>query len=144
MCRRSWRRRRAARAAAASGAAASLVVALAAVAAVAGSAKPKAGGDLTGLSERTERVTFEGLYALSSRVPAELRRTIHYWISCLHDAHATITWLAIVSATRLVLDVSNTRLDDALLRTVSTNLDNLKAHPTHVLITSACFIQQAS
>src|SRR5262249_26868122 len=64
-----------------------------------------------------------------------------YWMSCLTDAHATITWLAIITATRLVLDVSSDRLEDALLRTVSTNLDNLGSHPLHVLITSACFIR---
>lgn len=31
-----------------------------------------------------------------------------------------------------------------MLRAVSTNLDNLRSHPIHVLITSACFIQSTS
>src|SRR5205814_9043234 len=44
----------------------------------------------------------------------------------------------------LVLTSGSNRLDNALLLSVSTNLHNLRSHPLHVLITSACFIRSTS
>jgi hypothetical protein len=71
---------------------------------------------------------------------ANVRDAAWYWIRWFPDARATTTWLAIITATHLVLKGGSARLDNALLLSVSTNLHNLGSRPISVLITSACFI----
>ena len=67
-----------------------------------------------------------------------------YWIRAFPDARATTTWLAIITATHLVLRGGSERLDNFLLLSVSTNLHNLRTRPINVLITSACFISSTA
>ncbi len=66
---------------------------------------------------------------------------VRAWIEALGRARATTTWLAIVTATQLILHHTSPRLETALLRSVSTNLHNLRTDPLDVLITSACFVE---
>lgn len=58
----------------------------------------------------------------------------------LLEARGTMTWLAIVTATGLVLSHGSERLNTALLLSSSTNLHNLRKDPLTVLTTSAFFV----
>lgn len=68
------------------------------------------------------------------------RRRLSLLVTVLIAARGTTTWLAIVSATQLVLAHASTRLDTALLLSTSTNLHNLRSDPLNVLVTSACIV----
>ena len=62
------------------------------------------------------------------------------WIGRPSQARATVAYTAILVATKLVLDASSPRLNQAILESVSTNLHQLHVHPVNVLITSALFV----
>ncbi|HEY2331751.1 MAG TPA: rhomboid-like protein [Acidimicrobiales bacterium] len=61
----------------------------------------------------------------------------------LFDVHAnpaTFVYLFILIVTSIVVSAAGEHLTDALLRTQSTNLANLRHHPVHVLFTSAFWL----
>jgi hypothetical protein len=70
-------------------------------------------------------------------------RWLRHQIRLLFDVHAnpaTFVYIIILIVTSLVISAAGERLTDALLRTQSTNLANLRHHPVHVLFTSAFWL----
>jgi hypothetical protein len=63
------------------------------------------------------------------------------WWGRPSEARATQTYLCILAATSLVLVTSSTRVQDAVLRSASTNLSQLGRNPVAVLVSSACWLQ---
>lgn len=57
-------------------------------------------------------------------------------------ARVTTAYVAIISATSLVLAGTSDRLNNAVLRSNSTNLNGLARNPVRVLITSALFLER--
>jgi hypothetical protein len=70
------------------------------------------------------------------RVGAVVEALAHNLVRC----RGTLSWLAIISATRLVLRGADPRLQHRLLESVSTNLSHLAHDPLNVLLTSICFV----
>jgi hypothetical protein len=56
------------------------------------------------------------------------------------ECRGTLSWMAIVTATRLVLRGADPRLQRRLLQSASTNLSHLAHDPINVLLTSICFV----
>jgi len=106
----------------------------------------KAGGRAPKINPARSRKELERLdFGQLARAAARnLRESGLYWLRAFPNARATTTWLAIVTATYLVQRAASSRLDNALLLTVSTNLHNLARQPVSVLITSACFISSTT
>jgi hypothetical protein len=77
---------------------------------------------------------------LASTPGALVARCARAGIETLAAARATTTWLAIVTATWLVLEPTRGGLERRLLVSASTNLHNLSQRPLNTLITSACFV----
>jgi hypothetical protein len=65
-------------------------------------------------------------------------------IGNLAECRGTLSWVAIVTATRLVLRGADPRLQHRLLQSASTNLNHLAHDPLNVLLTSVCFVTSTS
>jgi hypothetical protein len=79
---------------------------------------------------------------LKAKVVARLRWLLEQ-VRLLFDVRAnpaTFVYICMLIITSVVIAAAGERLTDALLRTQSTNLDNLRHHPVHVLFTSAFWL----
>ena len=70
-----------------------------------------------------------------------VRTVARTWWGRPVQARATQTYVCILAATSLVLVTASTRLQDAVLRSSSTNLSQLGRNPIPVLVSSACWVE---
>lgn len=71
-------------------------------------------------------------------------RAVRRLVGNLAECRGTLSWVAIVTATRLVLRGADPRLQHRLLQSASTNLNHLAHDPLNVLLTSVCFVTSTS